>query len=345
MKSKGLARKLVIKTGVLTVIIFAVALVILSLVLSSSVKNSSNEILSTTADRIAMETEEFFDLHAAMTEQAALDPVVINFMQDEKVNRYYMADSPLWPTFQKQLEGAYQMHADTSVELYASSWFVNDIGSSTGETMQVDYPGMDIMTRYWMTGPEETGATVFTAPYVDSQTGDVVCTIASPIVDNGEHLGSMCVDFYLNDVRDKLASSKVGKAGYTMVYLADGTVFYHPDEEYMGLDENGDNFNISEFDFDEDLVDAIASDAYDIFELDKDDEEMEIEDLDILQDGTEGDGFLVEYSGTNMGDPFTSRILCKMLGNYEILVRTETMEDANKAEINEILNSFKLLED
>ena len=96
---------------------------------------------------------------------------------------------------------------------------------------------------------------------------------------------------------------------------------------------------------DEDLVDAIASDAYDIFELDKDDEEMEIEDLDILQDGTEGDGFLVEYSGTNMGDPFTSRILCKMLGNYEILVRTETMEDANKAEINEILNSFKLRED
>ena len=259
MKSKGLARKLVIKTGILTIIIFAVALVILSLVLSSSVKNSSNEILSTTADRIAMETEEFFDLHAAMTEQAAKDPVIINFMQDEKVNGYYIADSPLWPILHKQLEGAYQMHADTSVELYTSSWFVNDIGSSTGETMQVDYPGMDVMTRYWMTGPKETGATVFTAPYVDSQTGNVVCTIASPITDGGEHLGSMCVDFYLNDVRDKLASSKVGENGYTMVYLADGTVFYHPDEEYMGLDENGDNFNISTFDFDENLVNAVMN--------------------------------------------------------------------------------------
>lgn len=96
---------------------------------------------------------------------------------------------------------------------------------------------------------------------------------------------------------------------------------------------------------DEDIVDAIASDAYGIFELDKDDEEMDIQDLDILQDGTEGDGFLVEYSGTNMGDPFTSRILCKMVDTYEVLVRTETMEEANKAEINEILNSFRLVKE
>ena len=96
---------------------------------------------------------------------------------------------------------------------------------------------------------------------------------------------------------------------------------------------------------DDDIVDAIASDAYTIFELDKDDEEMDIQDLDILQDGTEGDGFLVEYSGTNMGDPFTSRILCKMVGCYEILIRTETMDTANQAEIIDIMNSFKLLED
>ena len=94
---------------------------------------------------------------------------------------------------------------------------------------------------------------------------------------------------------------------------------------------------------DEDIIDAMASDAYSLFELDKDDEEMDIQDLDILQDGTEGDGFLVEYGGTNMGDPFTSRILCKMVGAYEVLVRTETMDQANQEEINEILNSIKLI--
>ena len=94
---------------------------------------------------------------------------------------------------------------------------------------------------------------------------------------------------------------------------------------------------------DDDILDAIASDAYGIFELDKEDEEMEIEDLDILQEGKAGEGFMVEYSGTNMGDPFVSRILCKMFDNYEVLIRTETMDNANQAEINDIMNSFRLV--
>ena len=68
MKNKGLARKLVIKTAIPTIIIFAVALTILSLVLSTQVKNSSNEQLGLIADGLVMETEEFFDSHAATTQ-------------------------------------------------------------------------------------------------------------------------------------------------------------------------------------------------------------------------------------------------------------------------------------
>lgn len=95
---------------------------------------------------------------------------------------------------------------------------------------------------------------------------------------------------------------------------------------------------------DEDLVDFIASEAYELFELDKDDEEMDIQDLDILKEATDGDGFLVEYSGTNMGDPFVSRILCKMIDNYEVLVRTETSSREKQAEIIDIMDSFRKVE-
>ena len=95
---------------------------------------------------------------------------------------------------------------------------------------------------------------------------------------------------------------------------------------------------------DDDIADALASDAYDLFELDKDDENMDIQDLDILQDGSEGDGFLVEYSGTNKDEPFLSRILSKMVGPYEVIVRTETGDKANQPEINDIMNSFRLIE-
>ena len=268
MKNKGLARKLVIKTAIPTIIIFAVALTILSLVLSTQVKNSSNEQLGLIADGLVMETEEFFDSHAATTQQYAKDPLLINFMRDEKINRLFFADSPLWPTVQKQLEAAYQMHTDTAVEIYTASWNVNDIGSSTGDTMNVDYPGTDLMTCEWVTRPKETGETVFTAPYVDMQSGNVVCTISSPVMDpsSNEYLGCVGIDFSLNNVRETLAAAQVGENGYSMVFLADGTVFYHPDEDLMGLDENGNNHKIDDFDLDEKLISAVqANEAGQIF--------------------------------------------------------------------------------
>ncbi len=261
MKNKGLARKLVRKTAIPTIIIFAAALVILSLVLSSQVRTSSNEQLGLIADRLGGEVSQFFDSHAQLTEQYAADPMLIQFMREEKANPVNLGDNPMWPTVLAQLQSAQGLHTDTVVEFYVASWFYNDLGSSTGDIMSVDYPGqLDIFTRQWMTGPKETGKTVFTAPYVDAQTGNVVCTIASPIKDpNGTHLGSSCIDFYLNDVRDILSSAEVGEDGYCMVFLNDGTIFYHPNEDYMGLDEDGNNYNITAFDFDQNLVDAVTA--------------------------------------------------------------------------------------
>ena len=261
MKKKGLARKLVIKTAIPTIIIFAIALAILSLVLSSQVRNSSNEQLGTIADGLVQQTEEFFDLHAAMTEQSAYDPVVINFMRDEKINRYYMVDSPLWPALHEQLKGAYKMHDDTAVEVYAASWYVNDIGSSTGNTMNEDYPGPNLMDEGWATAPHETGKTAFTAPYVDIESGNTVCTISSPVIDpsTNEYLGCVGVDFHLDNVHASLASTTVGENGYSMVFLQDGTIFYHPDKELMGLNENNENYNITDFDLDENLVNAVLA--------------------------------------------------------------------------------------
>ena len=261
MKNKGLARKLVIRTAIPTIAIFIVALLILSLVLSTQVKNSSNEQLGLVADRLDGQVEQFFDKHAQLTEQYAADPMLIQFMRLEKANPVNLGENPMWPTVLKQLQSSQGLFKDTVVEFYVASWYYNDLGSSTGDIMSVDYPGeLDIFTRQWMTGPKETGKTVFTAPYVDAQTGNVVCTIASPVVDtDGTHLGSSCVDFYLNDVRNILASSTVGKSGYSMVFLNDGTVFYHPNEDLMGLDPDGNNYNITDFDLDKRLVEAVQA--------------------------------------------------------------------------------------
>ena len=256
---KGLARKLTIKTAVITIVIFVVALVVLGVVLSRQVMSTANEKLELTADGLALETEQFFNEHAVITQQVAADPTIVGFMKSVKANPTWLGENPMWPTVYKQLVGAHGTHADTATEIFVASCAVNDIASSTGSLMSIDYPGaLDITTRYWYNGPKDTGGTVFTAPYVDAEFGTTVCTIASPIKDSdNSFLGSVCISFSLDKVSETIANTEVGKNGYCMVFLSDGTVFYHPNADFMGMNDEGNNFNVADLGLDENLVEAV----------------------------------------------------------------------------------------
>ena len=255
---KGLATKLVTKTAIITAIIFIVALVGLGLILRHNVNQSSNEKIQLTADTLAWEIEDFFNEHRVIAEQVAADPVIINFMKSMQTNPMPYGESPMWPTVHNQLNSAWSTHDSTLIEIYMGDWFARDIGSSNGEIMTIDYPGLDTTTRYWLKAPKETGETVFTAPFLDSSFGIMVCTIAAPVKDaNGEVLGSVCASFSLDSIKEILASKQVGEAGYTMVYLEDGTVFYHPNDAFMERTDDGAALNISDLGVDENLVEAV----------------------------------------------------------------------------------------
>ncbi|MCR5482231.1 MAG: Cache 3/Cache 2 fusion domain-containing protein, partial [Clostridia bacterium] len=257
---KGLAQRLALKVGVVTVVIFAAALIILALVLHSQVVDSSNEKIQLMADKVALETEEFFTQHRGATEQTAVNPTVINFMKAMRANPVPYGESPLFPEVQRQLAGAYSTHSDTATEIYIGDWFAKDIGSSNGEIMSIDYPGLDTTTRIWLKGPKETGGTIFTAPFIDASFKIPVCTIASPVKDSdGSVLGSVCIGFGLTTIQENLANTKVGEEGYVMVFLDDGTVFYHHNEDFMKTDADGNNLNVADLGIDDRLVEAVMA--------------------------------------------------------------------------------------
>ncbi|MCK8058123.1 MULTISPECIES: methyl-accepting chemotaxis protein [unclassified Fusibacter] len=113
------------------------------------------------------------------------------------------------------------------------------VGSSTGKMYMIPDEalpaGYDPRTRPWYTDAVEADALVWTPPYADASSGEVVVTVAKPVKsDTGKLLGVVALDLRLNTLAEKIHNVKIGKSG--AVYMVDnvGNIIVHPDETLVG---------------------------------------------------------------------------------------------------------------
>ena len=77
--------------------------------------------------------------------------------------------------------------------------------------------GWDITGRAWYSCIE-TGKTVLTEPYIDSSTGEIILSAATPIYDEGGNvLGAAGMDISLDHVTEVLSGYTIGSNGYCIL--------------------------------------------------------------------------------------------------------------------------------
>lgn len=93
--------------------------------------------------------------------------------------------------------------------------------------------------RSWYLGAVAANGDVFVSdPYIDAVTGAVCVTISKEVEANGETLGVVGIDFYIDEIVNLISAADVG-SGYLMLAGADGTIMVHPNDEYtMTADES-----------------------------------------------------------------------------------------------------------
>ena len=118
-------------------------------------------------------------------------------------------------------------------------WFADiDASMAAMSDGYITEEGWDITTRPWFNCLEK-GSTVYTVPYVDSVTGDMVLTIASPVYSmGGSGLGVAGMDISLETMMGTLTGYQIGDNGYVMLLAQDGTFVYHPDSDFIGKNLN-----------------------------------------------------------------------------------------------------------
>ncbi len=88
-----------------------------------------------------------------------------------------------------------------------------------------DYTGkIDPTIRPWYNDTRDKDHFVFTAPYVDGFTNQLIVSAVAPIKINGQHVGATCVDVTLDVLNEQVKQLKYRGAGDGIIIATDGTV-------------------------------------------------------------------------------------------------------------------------
>lgn len=92
----------------------------------------------------------------------------------------------------------------------------------------------DARERPWYKDAKAKSDLVITAPYADSASGEILISIATPINENGNFIGSVFFDLSLASLSDLVNSVKLFNAGYVFIVTKSGTIVAHPESSYNG---------------------------------------------------------------------------------------------------------------
>jgi methyl-accepting chemotaxis protein len=110
---------------------------------------------------------------------------------------------------------------------------------ATGQTIGNDPnwsppPGYDPRKRSWYTDAKQQGRVLFTAPYSDADTGEILISTAVPLKIDGQFAGALFTDVSLERLSEISNSAELFGAGFAFIVGKDGDFIAHPDKKYNG---------------------------------------------------------------------------------------------------------------
>lgn len=116
-------------------------------------------------------------------------------------------------------------------DIYMGIASTGDIADGTGWQEPDDF---DCRQRGWYTQAVSAGKTVFTDPYLDSVTGKMVQSVATPVFgDDRDLLGVVAIDIDISELSEFVAVLKIMGEGYGTLLNGEGLVIAGPDEDLV----------------------------------------------------------------------------------------------------------------
>ncbi|MCT4594341.1 MAG: methyl-accepting chemotaxis protein [Anaeromicrobium sp.] len=101
-----------------------------------------------------------------------------------------------------------------------------------------DLTGYDPRTRAWYEDAlKNKESVIWTEPYIDATTDQIVITPAKAVEYNGQLVGVIGIDLEINRLAKELSKKTIGKDGYVYITDKNGIIISHRNEKLVGTDE------------------------------------------------------------------------------------------------------------
>ena len=95
--------------------------------------------------------------------------------------------------------------------------------------------GYDPTARPWYQQAKDAGEAIWTDPYVDAFSGDMIISAAMPVYDSRDKfVGVTAIDLSLAGLSEQITSIRIGETGYPFIFDNNYNLMIHPDPEKIG---------------------------------------------------------------------------------------------------------------
>lgn len=102
--------------------------------------------------------------------------------------------------------------------------------SGVGWVPPTDY---DPTTRSWYQMALKSNSVIFTEPYVDAMTGELIISVAKVLRSNSKVIGVLATDITLTEVIKVVDASKINKNSYGVLLDNNGKIIAHPNPKFL----------------------------------------------------------------------------------------------------------------
>lgn len=191
---------------------------------------------SKAAQIIRMETEGITDtlvmeIDTAIDKQFQIYTKSLDYLEEDSVISTYNYEDE---NYDKKVSNSLKIYNDTYTDVLHSYIGYED-------KRFIVYPFVDVgkdfdpKSRPWYQDAVKQNGLIWTSPYVDDATKEMVISGASPIHGKeGSILGVLGIDINISELRNQLESVKIGESGYLLLCDNLGNIIVHEDPKLIG---------------------------------------------------------------------------------------------------------------
>ena len=245
---RGIGQQIQKQIGISVTIVLAIIAVMSVMIVRNMVTTANDTELKLQSESAALMLEDYFGPFERMVEQQAVNTEIKTIINTTGPGQKITANIKYSTLLSNMIE--VKRLDDANI---MATWIADiDANVATMSDKYTTDASFDVTTRPWFECTK-TGKTLLTDPYVDEATGQLVLSVASPVVNAmGAPVGISGMDVSLDSIMAIMDGYKIGDKGYVMLLTGSGDFIYHPEKERLGT-------NIQEMNISSNVISAIQS--------------------------------------------------------------------------------------